>query len=579
MAGLRGRDNFLLDIGAVLGLSLAELGSEVWDECSRWMRSGTDSETRPSAMRARTRHDTATLRAALKHPEEQMLAAVFLAQLYCYEASEEIAQLLDAEPVGVRSAAVQALGELDGWAYRDRLRAMAQHDPSVLVRRSCVLALAWIADGDDEERFERFLDSGWVFRGAAVAGLAALGQVGSLGRIRTWQRRDSRHPRYLLMRHFYRRAIRDLEARERTSAAARPSPPDDPGPLLARVLAGDEAVARIGEADDVQSKVELAWALIGKANALGELARLDEAYAVFDDVVARLDSVEEREVEHAVAGALQGKAYWLGRADRREEAVVLYEAIVERFGEAMEAELRTEVATARVNEGITLDQLERDDEALEEYDEVVSQFGDDEEPELRGQVARALLSKAFLLGEHQARPEQLATYDDLLERFGKSVEPDIREHVAVALAGKARELRAARHDEEALQAYDEIVASIGDPAEPEFAKYVSDALYWRGKLLTKLVGGRKATTAYDDLLSRFSQAGDPEIRRDVAYGLYAKARALAEFHRVDEAASAYHELITRYGVDTDPWVENLVDDARRARKHLDKWWWRLLHGL
>lgn len=140
-------------------------------------------------------------------------------------------------------------------------------------------------------------------------------------------------------------------------------------------------------------------------------------------------------------------------------------------------------------------------------------------------------------------------------------------------------MRAARHDEAALEAYDEIVASIGDSDEPELAKYVSDALYWGGKLRTKLASGTQATTAYDDLLTRFGTASNPEVRRNVAYGLYAKASALAEFHRVDEAASAYDDLITRYGVDNDPWVENLVDDARRARKHLDTWWWRLLHGL
>jgi tetratricopeptide (TPR) repeat protein len=325
MARIRGHDNVVLDLGAVIGSSVAELGGDAWDELSRWIRLGGTTDTRPSAVSARTRHDTATLRAALEHPAEQMLAAVFLAQLYCYEASDEIARLLDAEPAGVRSAAVQALGELDGWGYRDTLRAMAENDPSVLVRRSCVFALAWIRDGDDEQLFHRCLDRGWAVRGAAVAGLAALGRVGSLERIRIWQRRDSRHPRYLLMRHVYRQAIRDLETRERTSAMSTPASPADPEPLVANVVAGDDAVERIGEADDVKSRFELAWALIGKGNALGELGRLDEAYAAFDAAVARVDNAEERELEHAVASGLQAKAYWLGRAGRREEAVVLYE--------------------------------------------------------------------------------------------------------------------------------------------------------------------------------------------------------------------------------------------------------------
>jgi tetratricopeptide (TPR) repeat protein len=576
---LRGHDSFLLDSGLWLGALFGELALEVWHTCSGWLRSSEESEARPDIMHSRKNHDTVALRSALDHPGEQLLAATFLAQLYCYEASHEIAQLLDAEPVGVRCAAAAALGELDGWAYRDRLRAMAERDPSVLVRRSCVLALAWIADGRDEDLFERSLAHGWAVRGGAVAGLAALGHVRWLEPIREWQRRDRRYPRYLLMRHLYRHAVRSLEAQKRTSAAPRPSPPDDPEPLLAKIAAADEAVSRVGDADDLESNVELAWALIGKGSALGELGRLDEASASFDEVVARFDDADERELQHTLACALQNKAYWLGLADQREEAVVLYEAIATRFSEASDPELRTDVATARVNEGLTLDTLERDDEALAEYDNVIHSFGDDSEPELRGQVARALLAKAFVLGQHRARPEQLAAYDDLLERLGESAEPNLREQIAAALAAKARELRAVRRDDEALDTLNELLARFGGADEPKLAQHVSDALYWRANLLAKREGGRRATTAYDELLSRYLDATDPEIRRDVAYGLYKKAKALSEFHHIDEAMAVYDELITRYKDDHDPWVENLVHDAQIARKHLEKWWWRLVHGL
>jgi len=563
----------------MFGSLLAGIGSDIWEECSGWIRPAAKPPDRPEAMRARMHHDTGSLIAALDHPREQMLAAVFLAQLYCYEASEKIAPLLDAESVGVRCAAVDALGYLDGWVYRDRFRAIAKHDPSVFVRRACLLALASIEDGTDEELFERSLDRSWMVRAGAVAGLGALGQSGSLERIRSWQHRDRRHPRYLLVRHFYSRAIRRLEARERNRSAPAFSLPEDPEPLLAKIAAADEDAARLGDADELESKFELAWALIGKASALAELGRLDEGAAALDEVVERFESTEERELQHAVASALQTKAYWLGRADRREEAVVLYEAIVSRFGEAWEPELRTEVATASVNEGITLDELKRDDEALAEYDDVVRRFGDDDEPGIRHQVARALLSTACVLGEHHARPEQLATWDDLIARFSDSADPDLRGQVAAALASKARELSAVRRDEEALQACDELLDRFGDADEPALARHVSDALYWRGTVLTRLEGGRRAITAYDELLSRFRDAMDPEIRRDVAYGLYHRARALGEFHRLDEAAATYDELVARQGDDGDPWVENLVHDARIARRHLDKWWWRLMHGL
>src|SRR5437899_251810 len=122
MPKLRGHDSFLLDAAAMLGVTFAEIGSDLWEECAGALRSRRGSHGRVDAMTARKHHDTAALQEALDDPRQQLLAATFLAQLSCYEASEKIARLLDSESVGIRCAAVQALGELDGWAYRDKLR-------------------------------------------------------------------------------------------------------------------------------------------------------------------------------------------------------------------------------------------------------------------------------------------------------------------------------------------------------------------------------------------------------------------------------------------------------------------------
>jgi tetratricopeptide (TPR) repeat protein len=93
----------------------------------------------------------------------------------------------------------------------------------------------------------------------------------------------------------------------------------------------------------------VAWALVNKGIALGELKRHEEAMAVFDEVVRRFGEATEPDLRERVARALVSKGVVLGQLKRHEEEITVYDEVVRRFGEATEPGLREQVRRARAN--------------------------------------------------------------------------------------------------------------------------------------------------------------------------------------------------------------------------------------
>lgn len=135
--------------------------------------------------------DTAHLRAALTDPLGRTLAARYLADLGCREATHDIARLLDASDPMTRVASVRALGRLQAHGLASRFREMARDDPSPNVRMWAIAAVGQTGQRSDREFLEEFLDSpDWPTRRAAVYALGVLGDPAAIAALRRARRSD-----------------------------------------------------------------------------------------------------------------------------------------------------------------------------------------------------------------------------------------------------------------------------------------------------------------------------------------------------------------------------------------------------
>ena len=158
--------------------------------------------------------------------------------------------------------------------------------------------------------------------------------------------------------------------------------------------AADAVIKRLAGSDDLESRRNVAIALVNKGVTLAQLNRSENALAVYDDVVERFAAAPELALREQVAMALVNKGVRLGQLNRSEDALAVYDDVVERFGAAPELALRERVAMALINKGVTLGQLNRSEDELAVYDEVVERFG--AAPEVAFLSATDVETRAFL---------------------------------------------------------------------------------------------------------------------------------------------------------------------------------------
>jgi|GEM_PF-1748569 len=113
---------------------------------------------------------------------------------------------------------------------------------------------------------------------------------------------------------------------------------------------------------------------------LGQLARNDEALAIYDEIERLYASDNAPSLRQFVTGALFNKGFVLMQTNRLEEARAVYSDIDQRFGQDPDPTMREQVANMLINLGIVFCQLDRNDEALKVYAEILRRYAPDATP-------------------------------------------------------------------------------------------------------------------------------------------------------------------------------------------------------
>ena len=330
------------------------------------------------------------------------------------------------------------------------------------------------------------------------------------------------------------------------------APTDEAGTEAMGVGQDHRSAARLHGATDAPPEVVAARVLFGKAVALGDQNRVENALATFHELVHRFGESETPALRELVAMALFNKGVTLGTLDRPEDELTACDEVVRRFGESETPALRELVAMALVNKGATLGMLDRSEDALTACDEVLRRFGESETPTLLEPVARALVNKGMALDTLDRPEDALTAYDEVLHRFGESETPALLEPAAKALFNKGGILDRLNRPEEALTAYDEILRRFGESETPALLEPAAKALFNKGGILDRLNRLEEALTAYDEVLRRFGESETPALLEAVAKALFNKGAILGGLNRPEEALTACDEVLRRFGESETP---------------------------
>jgi len=257
-------------------------------------------------------------------------------------------------------------------------------------------------------------------------------------------------------------------------------------------------------------RVQVAWALLNKATALGTLGRTQDSLETYDDILRRFAGLRG-----AATGGLVRPGWLKG---------------TQTAGGPTDPDVREQVAWALFNKGVTLGGLGRTQEALSTYNELLSRFGESREADVREQVSRAVLNTGVLeatLQEQMARAP--ASQGTTLGTLGSAQDPSgffdqamnpvqhtaTREGPGDAVRGLMARGIALGNQEEAIAVYDEVIARFGSATEVQVRKYVAEAMVNQGEVLESLGGKQQAIEVYDEMIRRFGEAGEPALREQV----------------------------------------------------------------
>ena len=108
----------------------------------------------------------------------------------------------------------------------------------------------------------------------------------------------------------------------------------------------EDAIARYGDATNLEGRARVAWALAAKALPLFEQGHVEEALAACDELLARYGAASEVEIREQVAAGLYNKGAILDMLHQRGEAVAALGALLAKFSEG-ESERSTNISGAR----------------------------------------------------------------------------------------------------------------------------------------------------------------------------------------------------------------------------------------
>ena len=266
-------------------------------------------------------------------------------------------------------------------------------------------------------------------------------------------------------------------------------------------------------------RVQVAWALINKATALGILGRTQDSLGTYDDLLRRFAGLTG-----AATGGLIRPGWLKGSKTARE---------------VTDPDVREQVAWALFHKGVTLGGLGRTQEALRTYNELLSRFGESREPDVREQVSRALLNTGVLeatLQEQVARAPArqgttlgtLGSAQDPSGFFDQAVMPvqhaTTKERPADSVSVLMGRGVALGNTEEAIAVYDELIARFGSATEVQVRKYVAEAMVNQGEVLESLGGKQQAMEVYEAIIRSFGEAREPALREQVGRALLKRRR-------------------------------------------------------
>jgi tetratricopeptide (TPR) repeat protein len=261
-------------------------------------------------------------------------------------------------------------------------------------------------------------------------------------------------------------------------------------------------------------RVQVAWALLNKATALGTLGRTQDSLGTYDELLRRFAGLRG-----AATGGLTRPGWLKG---------------TQTAGPVTDPDVREQVAWALFNKGVTLGGLGRTQEALRTYNELLARFAESREPDVREQVSRAVLNTGVLEATVQERMARapasqgmtlgtLGSAQDPSGYFDQAVKPvqhstttDLPADSVSALMGRGVALG---NVEEAIAVYDEVIARFGSATEVQVRKYVAEAMVNQGEVLESLGGKQAAIEVYDEIIRRFGEAWEPALREQVGRAL------------------------------------------------------------
>ncbi len=337
------------------------------------------------------------------------------------------------------------------------------------------------------------------------------------------------------------------------------------GRLQDAVAAWDEVDRRFGASDAPADREQVPLALVNKGKALGRLGRVEEASAVWDDVVRRFGAGDGEGHPLAVATALANKGGMLGNLDRHKEALAAWEEVARRFGKSPAPELQTLVTKALLGMAIALNTLNRPREALEACDEMLERFGKSGSPALHGELAAAMVGRGHALIALDRVDEAISAWSAVVDRFGRSDSLRIIEQAASALANIGTALFQSGRLEEALTAFDGVVQSYKGSNAPILREAVARSFANRGNVLAALKRETEALSSWEEAIRGFEAGGLPEAAEPFCNALMNRAAALHNAGRPDEALQLWGNVAERFEGDNRPGILAMVADAQTNR--------------
>ena len=337
------------------------------------------------------------------------------------------------------------------------------------------------------------------------------------------------------------------------------------GRLQDAVTAWDEVIRRFGESDAPAELEQVSLALVNKGQALGRMGRVEDALAVLDDAVLRIGKGEAERTSLAVATALVSKGGVLSDLNRHADALAAWEEVARRFRGSRDPALEAQVASALVGTAVALIALNRHEEALAACDEVLERFGKTGSPGLHRQVAAAMVGRGHALFALDRVDGAMDAWRAAVDRFGRSDSPRVVDQVAQALANIGMAHSQSGRPAEALTAFDQVVQRYAASESAILRELVARSLVNKGNVLAALKRETEALASWEEAIRGFEAGESPDAAEPHCNALTNRAAALHNAGRPEEALKLWGDVVQRFGSDDRPGILDMVANAHANR--------------